>query len=84
LGDFGSFRPTINVKSQKNKEDLGVENVVRRKIIFTPGKRFKTMLNNLSINTIDDEKTASGSNTGGSGSEGENTDNNGTYIDPNT
>jgi predicted histone-like DNA-binding protein len=83
LGDFGSFRPTVNVKSQKNKEDLGADNVVRRKIIFTPGKRFKTMLNNLSINTIDDEKEVSESNTGGHLPEGGDTGNGGESLDPN-
>jgi hypothetical protein len=53
LGDFGTFRPTISVKSQKDVKDLGADNVRRRKILFRPGKRFKNMLNDLSISALD-------------------------------
>lgn len=58
LGDFGIFKPMINVKAQTNPEDVGSGNVRRRKIKFTPGKRFKTMLNDLSILTKDDGKSS--------------------------
>ncbi len=54
LGDFGTFKPTISVKAQANAEDLSADNVRRRKIQFRPGKRFKTMLSNMSVTTRDD------------------------------
>lgn len=81
LGDFGSFKPTIKVKSQENVEDLGSDNVVRRKILFSPGKRFKAMLNDLSIATMGESTNVvsndnspgsdDGGNTGGGGNDWE-------------
>lgn len=53
LGDFGTFKPTINVKSQKRVEDLGSDNIKKRKILFRPGKRFKNMLSDLSVTALD-------------------------------
>ncbi|NDV66704.1 HU family DNA-binding protein [Bacteroides sp. 224] len=81
LGDFGSFKPAINVKAQKSVDDLGVENVTRRKILYTPGKRFKNMLSAVSITRAVDEinvKTSEdtgGNNNGGGGGGDE-------FIDP--
>ena len=71
LGDFGTFKPTVNVKSQKSADDLGADNVVRRKILFRPGKRFKTMLSTLSVTTVSDPvlegKTSGNGNNNGEG-----------------
>lgn len=58
LGDFGTFKPVINVWAQSNIEDVGASNVRKRKIKFTPGKRFKTMLSDMSIITMDDSSSA--------------------------
>jgi len=41
------------VKCQENEDDLGVDDIRRRKIQFFPGKRFKNMLSDLSITTLD-------------------------------
>lgn len=73
LGDFGSFKPTINVKAQTNVEDLGADNVVRRRIQFTPGKRFKTMLNGLSISTMGESTNvvSNGNSLGGNNGGGD-------------
>ena len=49
LGQFGSFKPTIKVKAQTSPEALGGENVLRKKVLFYPGKRFKVMLKHLSV-----------------------------------
>lgn len=65
LGDFGSFKPTINVKTQKNIEDVSAENVTRKKIQFYPGKRFKDMLSDLSVTTLDDTTSKGASPEGG-------------------
>jgi len=79
LGDFGSFKPTISAKAQDNAEDVSASNVRRRKILFVPGKRFKNMLNDLSIATIGDSASTrlpeGGGTTGG--------DDDDEYIDPN-
>lgn len=68
LGDFGTFKPTINVKAQATEKDLGADNVKRRKILFYPGKRFKTMLNGLSITNLDGKDLADG-NPGNGGND---------------
>lgn len=78
LGDFGSFKPTISAKAQDNVEDVSVSNVRRRKILFIPGKRFKNMLNDLSIATVDD--SVSTKLPEGGGSTGGNDDDD--YVDP--
>lgn len=70
LGDFGSFKPTISAKAQDSAEDVDASTVRRRKIIFTPGKRFKVMLSDMSIATMSDNVSAAklpegGGSTGG-------------------
>lgn len=54
LGDFGTFKPTINSKAQDSPDTVGTDNVVRRKIIFYPGKRFKEMLRDVSVMSFSD------------------------------
>lgn len=70
LGDFGSFRPTISAKAQDSAEDVDASTIRRKKIVFTPGKRFKDMLSDMSITTMSDNVSAAklpegGGNTGG-------------------
>lgn len=52
MGDFGTFRPTISSKAQKNVEDIDASSVRKKKIVFTPGKRFKNMLSDLTVTNI--------------------------------
>ena len=84
LGDFGTFKPTFNVNSQKNVEDLGADNVKRRKIIFHPGKRFKHMLENVSITTLESKEVTSNGNNSGGGNDngGGNSGGGDEFIDP--
>ncbi len=49
LGDFGIFSPTIRAKSMDNQEDVSAKSIVGRKILFYPGKIFKSTLSDLSI-----------------------------------
>ena len=49
LGEFGSFKPSFTAKSQKTLDTVGVDNVIRKKILFYPGKRFKDMLNSMEV-----------------------------------
>jgi len=78
LGDFGTFKPTFNVKSQNSEEDLGADNVKRKKIQFRPGKRFKNMLSDISVIAYDN--SVSPKNTDTDTDPGSNPDDE--FIDP--
>lgn len=62
LGDFGCFRPGMTCKSQETEEMVDADTIQRVKIVFTPGYKFKDMLDKVSI-----KKTEA---TGGSASSG--------------
>lgn len=49
LGDFGCFRPRLNCDSQDTAKDVDSDTIRRVKIIFTPGYKFKEMLNKVSV-----------------------------------
>ncbi|MBQ0046629.1 MAG: HU family DNA-binding protein [Prevotellaceae bacterium] len=51
LESFGSFSPKIRVKCVKTEEEATVETVQQKYIRFTPGKKFRTMLNDLTVET---------------------------------
>lgn len=74
LDEFGSFRPAINAESQDKEDDVNVHTIIRRKIIFTPGSKFKAMLGGANIELFGDGTTItesadsgnpSGRNSGG-------------------
>lgn len=69
MGEFGSFKPTFNSKSESTADALSADNVTRRKLLFYPGKRFKTMLSNISIvsSGMDDDEEEGGNPGGGGG-----------------
>lgn len=56
LGDFGSFRPTFGCKSQTDAKEVTADALRRRRILFTPGKRFKNMLKEVSIQRLGEAK----------------------------
>lgn len=58
LGDFGYFRPGMQCKSQDTAEAVDADTVQRVKIVFTPGYKFKNMLDKVSVT-----KVVAGSNT---------------------
>lgn len=70
LGEFGSFRPAINAESQDKAEDVSVNTIIRRKIVFTPGGAFKEMLGAASIELFGDNVTNPNGDNGGEPSEG--------------
>lgn len=77
LGDFGSFKPTFNSKTGATADDVTAENVTRKKILFYPGKRFKQMLEGMSVTTMEDydeEETAGQEPEPGGGTEQGGTD----------
>lgn len=49
LGEFGSFRPAIEAKCQDLEEQVDSDTISRVKIVFTPGMKFKEMLNGVSV-----------------------------------
>lgn len=78
LGDFGSFKPTMQSKAKETEEELSTADVKRLKILYYPGKRFKNMLANISIATFgsdeDEEETTDDETTGGTDNEEGSTD----------
>lgn len=70
LGEFGSFRPAINAESQDKAEDVSVNTIIRRKIVFTPGGAFKEMLGSASIELFGDNVTNLNGDNGREPSEG--------------
>lgn len=47
LGDFGSFRMSVSSQGADTPEELTIRNITDKKVVFTPGKRFKEMLANI-------------------------------------
>lgn len=62
FGEFGSFRPSINAKTQEKAEDVNANTVVRKRILFAPGTKFRDMLDHASIEMMNDDSD-SGSET---------------------
>lgn len=50
LDDFGTLRPSFGCKSQDDEKAVDEQVLLRRKIIFTPSKKFKNLLTNVSMN----------------------------------
>lgn len=46
LGDFGSFRLSVSSEGAATPEDFTSRHITDVRVIFTPGKRFKGVLNN--------------------------------------
>lgn len=65
MGDFGSFKPTFNSKAAATAEEVGADSVTRKKILFYPGKRFRQMLEGMSVITMDEPETEGTSPEGG-------------------
>ncbi|WP_291528968.1 HU family DNA-binding protein [Bacteroides sp. UBA939] len=75
LGEFGIFRPTIKAKSANSEEGVKASSIVRKRIVFTPGKIFQRTLNEMSVTRsvpADTDYTdgSSSGNTGGNTSGG--------------
>lgn len=80
LGDFGRFRPSFVGKSADKQEDVSASNIVRKRILFMPGKAFSQMLGDMSVTKMvipdtdytDGSNTGGGNNPSGGGDDGEN------------
>ena len=47
IGDLGSFRISVSSEGSETAEEVSASNIRSAKILFTPGKEFKTMLKTL-------------------------------------
>ena len=47
LGDFGTFRVTVSSEGAEKPEDLTARHITDTRVIFTPGKRFKQLLDTI-------------------------------------
>ena len=65
LGDFGQFRPGISSESQETEAAVDSDTIRRVKIVFTPGYKFKDMLDNVSIYKTEGNGGTSSGNGGG-------------------
>lgn len=77
LGELGTIRPTFGCYSQVSPDQVDTSKLRRRKFVFTPGKKLKEMIKDVSIQrytTIEQEDTSGGSNS--------NTDGGGTNPTP--
>ena len=71
LGDFGLFRPSFVGKSADTEAGVSASNIVRKRILFFPGKAFSQMLGNMSVTKMvvpDTDYTDGSSNGGGDNS----------------
>lgn len=53
IGDLGIFRVSISSEGSDTAEEVSADNVRGAKIIFTPGKKFKDMLDDLSFKKVE-------------------------------
>ena len=63
LGDFGTFKPTLQCKAKETEDELTSNDVKRLKIRYYPGKRFKNMLAQMSVTSFDDDDDDDDDNT---------------------
>ena len=45
LGDFGTFRVSVSSEGAAEAADVNGRNITDVRVLFTPGKRFKKLLN---------------------------------------
>lgn len=79
LGEFGIFSPTIRAKSASDEKDVSGKSIIRKKILFYPGKIFRDTLDDMSVTRraeLDTDYTNGNGNggekpdTGGDGTDG--------------
>jgi len=52
LGEFGSFRLTVQASGEDRPEDVGRRNIKETKVRFKPGKLFKQILKGLEFRKV--------------------------------
>ena len=54
LGDFGSFRLSVSSEGAATPEEFTSRHITDVRVIFSPGKRFKGVLNNAEFQKVSD------------------------------
>ena len=67
LGEFGSFRPAINAEGQDDEKEVTASSIIRRRIAFTPGSKFQSMLSNAGMELFSVNGAESGDENGNGG-----------------
>ena len=70
MGDFGIFKPSFSAKSVNTVDELDASLIRRKKILFSPGKAFREMLKNVSVQSADEAEISDTSDDGSSPSDG--------------
>lgn len=52
IGELGSFSVSISSTGSETEEEVSAANIRKAKILFSPGKKFKQMLNNLEYHKV--------------------------------
>ena len=52
LGEFGNFRVSIKTEGKVELETLSTNDIINRKVIFSPGKEFKEKINTFTFEKI--------------------------------
>lgn len=84
LGEFGIFSPTIRTKSASDEKDVSGKSIIRKKILFYPGKIFRDTLDDMSVTRraeLDTDYTT-GNGSGKPDAGGDGTDGGGEAPDP--
>ena len=54
LGDFGTFRVSVSSEGATTAVDVTVRSITEVRVLFTPGKRFKKLLNGADFEKFSD------------------------------
>jgi predicted histone-like DNA-binding protein len=54
LGDFGTFRVSVSSEGAEQPEDLTARHITDVRVLFSPGKRFKQILNTAEFQKVSD------------------------------
>lgn len=52
IGDLGNFRVSISSEGYETAEEVNGSSIRKSRVIFTPGNKFKEMLNNLKFKKL--------------------------------
>ena len=52
LGDFGTFRVSVSSEGAEQPESVNARNITDVRVLFSPGKRFKQILNTAEFQKI--------------------------------
>lgn len=69
MGNFGTFRTSMTTKLSASPGEVSQSNIQRLKLIFTPGKAFRSMLKNVTLELSPDNGESPGGLHDGAGND---------------